>query len=303
MFFQPHHLLIQSEDGKSVYIDSTKLDNGKIDKATALRLSSLTYTNVMTSFTDSDKTFTIEIYPYTFDNRFLDINHNSNETPVTISIEMDITKRYTLTTLVADMISKIDALAAIPYTVTNGSNPGTYTLLPKDYIAFDIFPDQGLLETTVKQSWQANFKKNLKLGFKEDTLKINPMYQAQLDTVPVPTGSAALTNAQIQATEYKVYGTYLVQLAPTDVLHVECNMCDGQDFISNLERSSQKILHTIGVSSYWGNVTSYVNQTGSPIGIVPKEHTSVQVKILDRNRNEVDFRGVGWVASLELSYD
>ena len=203
-------MMIQSEDGKSVSIDSSKLDNGKIDKASALRLSSLTYTNVMTSFTEIDKTFTIEIYPYTFDKRFIDINRahlNSHETPVTVSIEMDTTKRYTLTTLVADMIAKVDALAAISYTVQYGTNTGTYTLLPKDYIAFDIFPDQGLLETTVKQSWQARFKKNLKLGFKEDTLKINPMYQAYMDTVPIPTGSAALTGAQIQASEYKAYGT------------------------------------------------------------------------------------------------
>ena len=236
--FQPTHLLVQSETGKAVSIPSNKLDNGKIDGATSVRLSSLTYTNTMTSFTATDKTFIIELYPYTMDDF-------ASETPVIVTLQMDTTKRYTLVTLVADMLSKLAALAAILYTVNIGANAGTHSLLPSDYLAFDVFPDQGLLEITVKKSWYANIKTNLKLGFHEDTLYNNPMYQAYLNTSTNPP-----TSAQIEASEYKVYGKYLIQLSPTDVLHVTCSMCDGVDFISNLERSSQKILHTVGVASY-----------------------------------------------------
>ena len=109
--------------------------------------------------------------------------------------------------------------------------------------------------------------------------------------------------ASIQNTEYKSYANFLVQLSPTDVIHVDFSMIDGVDVITNMERNTNKqILHTVGVLTYYGNVTCYVNDTSSAVAIMPKEHTSIEMKLLDRDRNEIDFKGVGWVACLELTY-
>ena len=285
--FQPHHLTIQSEDGKSVTMPSNKIDNGKINMCDSIRLTSLTYTNTMTTFTEADKTFTIEIAPW--DNT--DWIHLAYA-HFTVAFDFSTTKRYTTSTLVFHMNSQVEAMAAITH---NGN-----TYLPSDYIQFDIFPDVRLVEMTLKDTYYAKVIKSKKLGFPEDMTFYNPLYIAWRDDA---TGQTVFpTPSQIQGTEYKSYANYLVQLSPTDVIHVDLSMCNGVDVITNMESNTQQILHSLGVGTYYGNITNYVNENASAVAIMPKEHTSIEMKLLDRGRNEIDFKGVGWVACLELTY-
>ena len=285
--FQPHHLTLQSDDGESVTLNSDKLDNGKLSRPDSVRLASLTYTNTLVTFTEADKTFTVRIVPY--DNT--DWIHLAYSY-FTVSFDFLTNKRYTASTLVFEMNAKVQAMAAITH---NGN-----TYLPSDYISFNIYPDQGLVEMNIKDAYYMTVLQNKKLGFPKEQVFYHPKYIAWRDDATAQT--VFPTPAEIQNTEYKSFSDYLIQLSPTDVIHVECSLCDGIDLITNMERSSQKILHSFGVGTYYGNVSPYENKTGGPVYISPKEHTSVSMRILDKDRNVIDFRGVGWTCVLELTY-
>ena len=121
--FQPHHLTIQSDNGKSVTMPSNKIDNGKIT-CDLVRLTSLTYTHTMSTFTEADKSFTIQIIPWDW----IHLAYAHFE----VAFDFSTTKRYTTSTLVFHMNSQVESMAPISH---NGN-----TYLPKDYVSFDIFP-------------------------------------------------------------------------------------------------------------------------------------------------------------------
>ena len=278
---QPHHLVVNSEDGKAVTM--TNLQNGKIYNADSIRLASLIYTNTLCTFNDTTKSFTIQVVPH----------DAPSQTSVgfEITLEMPTDVRFSMLTLVETINKKIEALAPITkyWGVDSSSNPiygeSGNGYKPSDYIVFRLYPDQGVIEITAKKSFQISITKNIVLGIKEDTTFKHPTLEYPEDA---------------STTEYKSYGHNLVVLAPTDLIHVCNSIFRGRDMISNLQQA-QDIVHTIGISSYFGNVVPYLNQTGSAVELQPSETQVFTVTLRDRDMNEIEFRRP-WTAIFELTY-
>lgn len=246
-----------------------QIDNGKITQATSLRLSSLTYTNTLTTFNESNKTI-----------RFSVATHDRSAlTPLEVSFDMPTDVRYTLSTLVYLLNVKVNNLPQI-----DGKDV-------KNYIKFNTHADQGVLEMVVKGCWGISLYKNECLGITKDTGHVNPLLVADLSTPA----------SEIESSEFTCYGDSLLQLAPTDIIHVSNTMFRGGDMITNITRNSESIVHTLGVQSYFGSVTPYLNTTGSPVSLRPTETTSFTVSLLDRDLNEIPFRQP-WTATFELTY-
>ena len=264
---QPSHILVHSPDGKSVTMEN--IDNGKMTQATSLRLSSLTYTNTLTTFNESNKTI-----------RFSLATHDRSAlTPLEVTLVMPTNIRYTLATLVYLLNVKVS------------SHPQVDGKDIKDYIKFNAHADQGVLEMVVKGCWGISLYKNERLGVTKDTAHVNPLIVADISTPA----------SDIETSEFTCYGDSLLQLAPTDIIHVSNNMFRGGDMLTNLTRNSESIVHTLGVQSFFGSITPYLNTTGSPVSLRPTEITSFTVSLLDRDMNEIPFRQP-WTATFELTY-
>ena len=148
-----------------------------------------------------------------------------------------------------------------------------------------------MLEVVVKGCWGITLYKNEQLGVTKDTAHVNPLLTADISTPA----------SEIETSEFTCFGDTLMQLALTDVIHVENTMFRGGDMITNLQARSESIVHTLGVQSFFGAVTPYLNTTGSPVMLRPTETTTFKVSLLDRDLNEVDFRQP-WTATFELTY-
>ena len=264
---QPAHVLVHSPDGKSVTMD--QIDNGKITQATSVRLSSLTYTNTLTTFDESNKTIRFDIAPH----------DRSIATPLEVSFDMPVDVRYTLSTLVYLLNVKVN------------NHPQIDGKDIKDYVKFNAHADQGVLEIVVKGCWGISLYKNERLGVTKDIAHVNPLIVTDLSTPA----------SEIEPSEFTCYGDSLLQLAPTDLIHVENTMFRGGDMLTNLKRRSESIVHTLGVQSFFGSVTPYMNTTGSPVSLQPSEITIFSVSLLDRDLNEIPFRQP-WTAVFELIY-
>tara|TARA_B110000858_G_scaffold184865_1_gene226474 strand:+ start:168 stop:914 length:747 start_codon:yes stop_codon:yes gene_type:complete len=246
-----------------------QIDNGKITQATSLRLSSLTYTNTLTTFDESNKTIRFDIAPY----------DRSIATPLEVSLEMPVDVRYTLATLVFLLNVKV------------ANHPQIDGKDIKDFIKFNAHADQGVLELVMKGCWGVTLYASERLGITKTLAHLNPLIVADISTPA----------SEIEPSEFTCYGDSLLQLAPTDIIHVENTMFRGRDMLSNLKRRSESIVHTLGVQSFFGSITPYMNTTGSPVSLQPSEITSFSVSLLDRDLNEIPFRQP-WTAVFELTY-
>lgn len=277
--FRPAHLLVQSNDGKAVTLtNESGMDNGKISQCTAIRLAQAVFSNNLPSLKERHKTLRIWWKPAQ--------NITLNES-ITITLRTDI--RYNLSTLADRINTVIEAAPESDYIAGK---------FPKNYLTVGIFLDRGILEITAKDCYEIWISENEPLGItqvEELTVgkvarHVNPAY-------------AASSSATVLGTTFVASGDRLINLAPTDIVHVTCDLADGQDVVTNLGGRSRDIVATIPVKNTFGSINVYEPASTMPVEVPPGEVTDLTVKLLDRDLEEIDFRGEGWYASFELFYD
>ena len=95
----PHHVLVQSEDGKSVMLTNEDgVDAGAIKQLSSARLSTLVFTNTLPSIRPGEETLTVEWLPHS------ENPYNKNKQRRSIQLRTD--NQYTLTTLIHDIATK-----------------------------------------------------------------------------------------------------------------------------------------------------------------------------------------------------
>lgn len=274
----PHHVFVQSEDGKAVTLTNEDgLDSGSIKQPTSVRLTTLVFTNTLPSIRPGESTFSVEFLPYSV-NPF-----DTNK--VTRSIELRTDNRYTLTSLIHDIVTKWNALPAV-----NG-------ILPSDHISFEVFADRGVLEVKGTGVWQFSVLKNDALGFDKKYDYVNPVWTAAIES-----GATISGTVDIQPTNY-TKSNYLINLAATDVVHVSCSIVSGEDTVTNMSYEAREIIHTVPMTGTFGVINAHVNIAGSPVSFLGGHISDFTVRLLGRNLKELDFQNQGWFAALELGYD